>query len=559
MMALLALLTLSLVTISTSRSTNKDLLERAAAQLNRLSTFRKTQQEKLKITTKKLPEISEIILNGNNINMSNQSNQKMLINTDTMRRIDELATLAYQIAKDSNYSSTMQERIKRSGSGDFITGIAGKVINGVVGASGGLSSGLSGGSSGPQAHDSYGAPVQPYGQPSFSIWDFKKAIINTLVQALKALAGGAIAVKGHLIKGGGFIVQTTGRLISSAGEAASSLGTQIASNAVISQPKPAYGAPGYSYDAPQHQDYSYDGPPPSAEGTYSQQSVHHHYGVPSDVLNGKVSNPANEPGVLVIKPMINEDHQQNHLNDNHLNDNAQHSQPSLSALEESFGGIPKKNTKTITKLVGLVTGTSGTPQAIQHNEHVDYNPAEHKDQPPSSSLNHQHLDSQHAHNHPSPSSSDYSHAYQHDQQQNQPGHDPQQFSQENSHEIPINQDYQLAYQHIQSLINPYLRLPINEAQSFIGETPNYGFDSSFESLKIPIINQQYQSTFEIGNYGLPNGYGIPMHHGIGISSVYPNLKRSSFILPQSKKIKSRNIVVKKAVDFRIKDSMLYSI
>lgn len=136
-------------------------MERAAAQLNRLSTFRKTQQEKLKITTKKLPEISEIILNGNNINMSNQSNQKMLINTDTMRRIDELATLAYQIAKDSNYSSTMQERIKRSGSGDFITGIAGKVINGVVGASGGLSSGLSGGSSGPQAHDSYGAPVQP--------------------------------------------------------------------------------------------------------------------------------------------------------------------------------------------------------------------------------------------------------------------------------------------------------------------------------------------------------------------------------------------------------------
>lgn len=130
------------------------------------------------------------------------------------------------------------------------------------------------------------------------------------------MAGGAIAVKGHLIKGGGFIVQTTGRLISSAGEAASSLGTQIASNAVISQPKPAYGAPGYSYDAPQHQgiaktielgqklnrqiifirinniqfndinlltsDYSYDGPPPSAEGTYSQQSVHHHYGVPSD-------------------------------------------------------------------------------------------------------------------------------------------------------------------------------------------------------------------------------------------------------------------------------------
>lgn len=137
-----------------------------------------------------------------------------------------------------------------------------------------------------------------YGPKQFSIFDFKKAILNTVLQALKALAGGALALKGQLIKGGGFVVQTKGRVISSAGEAIASLGSQIASSAVISAPKPVYGAPGYTYDAPHTQgsmkvcvmaftwmdskfdwidfaDVSYDGPPPSPDATYSDHNAYH--------------------------------------------------------------------------------------------------------------------------------------------------------------------------------------------------------------------------------------------------------------------------------------------
>lgn len=90
-----------------------------------------------------------------------EDTQNFLIDSDAMKRIDELASTAYRLYNDPNYQIGMQERIKRAGSGDFISGIAGKVINGVVGVASGLSSGLSGGSSGPQTYDSYGTPVQP--------------------------------------------------------------------------------------------------------------------------------------------------------------------------------------------------------------------------------------------------------------------------------------------------------------------------------------------------------------------------------------------------------------
>lgn len=97
---------------------------------------------------------------GDNFEINSDSGQaqEILLNEDAMRRIDELATNAYKLYNDPNYEAIMRERIKRSGSGDFISGIAGSVLNGVTGLSGGSSSGSSGGG---HAYDSYGAPVQP--------------------------------------------------------------------------------------------------------------------------------------------------------------------------------------------------------------------------------------------------------------------------------------------------------------------------------------------------------------------------------------------------------------
>lgn len=87
-----------------------------------------------------------------------------------------------------------------------------------------------------------------YGEKTFDVWDFKKAILNTVIQALKAISGGVLALKGQLIKGGGFLVSTKGKIISTTGDAISSLGRHIAASAVIQPPKPHYGQPSYGYD-----------------------------------------------------------------------------------------------------------------------------------------------------------------------------------------------------------------------------------------------------------------------------------------------------------------------
>ena len=90
-----------------------------------------------------------------------------------------------------------------------------------------------------------------YGKESFNIWDFKRAILNTLIQAVKAIGGGVLALKGQLIKGSGFLVSTKGRIISSAGEAISGLGKNLAASALVQPPPPKpYGHVGYAYEAP---------------------------------------------------------------------------------------------------------------------------------------------------------------------------------------------------------------------------------------------------------------------------------------------------------------------
>lgn len=90
----------------------------------------------------------------------------------------------------------------------------------------------------------------------------KKAIVNTIVQALKAIGGGVIALKGQLLKGGGYVISAKGRLLSSAGEAIAGFGKQLAASAVIGQANSnnhQTTGTGYAYEAPGG--YSYDHPP----------------------------------------------------------------------------------------------------------------------------------------------------------------------------------------------------------------------------------------------------------------------------------------------------------
>ena len=68
------------------------------------------------------------------------------------------------------------------------------------------------------------------------MWQLKKSVLNTLLQAVKAIKGGVLAIKGQLIKGSGYIVSGGGKLISASGDKVSGLGKQIISNAILVPP-----------------------------------------------------------------------------------------------------------------------------------------------------------------------------------------------------------------------------------------------------------------------------------------------------------------------------------
>jgi hypothetical protein len=89
---------------------------------------------------------------------------------------------------------------------------------------------------------------------SFDFWTFKKALLSTLLQAVKAIKGGIIAIKGQIIKAKGHLLSTKGRVISAKGEAISNFGKQLANSALnLDKPKtpvptnPTAPAAGYSY------------------------------------------------------------------------------------------------------------------------------------------------------------------------------------------------------------------------------------------------------------------------------------------------------------------------
>ncbi|XP_076278676.1 uncharacterized protein LOC143208283 [Lasioglossum baleicum] len=235
------------------------------------------------------------------------------------------------------------------GSSSLIGGIAKGIISGLVSASGSASTGSSSVSASSSAQTSsssaassapqkkpeyqpygqygyYGPPAHPYVKKEFSVWDFKKAIISTLMQAVKAISGGVIALKGQLIKGGGYLVSSKGKMIAKAGDVITSLGTNIAKNAA-NPPAPAH--PEYYEHHPEggHEE-SYDGPPPGIE-EYSDPNDGYHanlnYDSPSDVDD--------HAGLLIAKPSHPEDH------DDHATD-VDPRKPSLTHPNDNYHGPP---------------------------------------------------------------------------------------------------------------------------------------------------------------------------------------------------------------------------
>ncbi|XP_051173644.1 uncharacterized protein LOC127289623 [Leptopilina boulardi] len=378
--ALLLTLTCTSVRSLDEKILKEELLESAAAQLERLAPFRQAKQfttndlidnsrnhffyhsnktrnrekEKEMINEKneKLDEFQfplqllKILggdINNNNKNNNNNSPIKEPMGFQFERRGDSNTFDANPNSlQDANFDLFLQERIKRSGSnsGSFISGIASKVIGGIAGASSGLSKGSSSSSDSSHSYGNtaYGPPVYSYEQQSFNAWDFKKAILNTVFQAIKAISGGVLALKGQLIKGGGFLISTKGRLISSTGEAISNLGRNIASSTYVVAPKPVYTQTGYAYNPPSSQSYShtdsFEGPPPSSHD-YSSAAFEDSYH-PQNTF-GAASDDDVQAGLVIMTPS-----QSNQLHHDDFSTELDPRHPNIQqALEESFGGSLK--------------------------------------------------------------------------------------------------------------------------------------------------------------------------------------------------------------------------
>lgn len=64
-------------------------------------------------------------------------------------------------------------------------------------------------------------------------WSFKKSVLNTIFQAVKAITGGVTALKGQLIKGSGYVLSAGGNLVAASGDKVTDVGKSIINSAHI--------------------------------------------------------------------------------------------------------------------------------------------------------------------------------------------------------------------------------------------------------------------------------------------------------------------------------------
>ncbi|XP_050588347.1 uncharacterized protein LOC126921130 [Bombus affinis] len=254
------------------------------------------------------------------------------------------------------------------GSGSLIGGIAKGIISGLVSASSSASKGsssisaqssqTSSGDDKPKPKPEYGQ-VYSYNDKAFDMWDFKKAIITTLMQAVKAISGGVIALKGQLLKGGAYLVAAKSKIITKTGDAITTLGRNIVKSAV----HPPQPHPGYLYDHPPEggHEESYDGPPPSIE----------EYGEPHDEYqeNGNYDSSSDvaQAGLLIVKPTKPDDYGY----DQHTADlDAQ--KPAVTHSEDNYYGPPPELSHE--DIGNTVLGNANSYQNFnQHDHNVNSN------------------------------------------------------------------------------------------------------------------------------------------------------------------------------------------
>ncbi|XP_058790527.1 uncharacterized protein LOC131663832 isoform X2 [Phymastichus coffea] len=185
----------------------------------------------------------------------------------------------YKINQHSSYGSG------NPGFGDFISSLTGQIAGSFVDLS---SSAFKKSSNSMNHHQPvilYNPSIQnELYRKEFSFWDFKRAVISTLIQVIKAIGGSITALKGQLIKGSGFVVSSTGRIISSTGNVITDLGTKLARSAIVQPPlsiDSIYQHFPHTYQLSNiltQTDNIYSGPPPSSGSYYST------FGSPTDLV-----------------------------------------------------------------------------------------------------------------------------------------------------------------------------------------------------------------------------------------------------------------------------------
>ncbi|KMZ06197.1 uncharacterized protein Dsimw501_GD21323, isoform C [Drosophila simulans] len=122
---------------------------------------------------------------------------------------------------------------KRSGSFDYVAHLKSGLLSGIGQASASIASGSSGGSSG--GGDSYKShEIVVHGNSvDYDPWSFKKSVLNTIFQAVKAITGGVTALKGQLIKGSGYALSAGGNLVAAGGDKVTDVGKSIINSAHI--------------------------------------------------------------------------------------------------------------------------------------------------------------------------------------------------------------------------------------------------------------------------------------------------------------------------------------
>lgn len=289
------------------------LLKRAADQLDRLTPYRRTAEDRAEDLANLL-ETWKPVADQNHLDGTGKSDADQNVpwevlevlpdradaDVDEAKQADDDGTITIGVIADPQYAAIMRDRIKRGwnhglfnpGSGSFLASVAGGVLSGVATASSSSAGKASASSSTPEQKPSYGVPspaehAYSYGVQTFGPWEFKKAIFGTLFQALKAIGGGVLALKGQLVKGSSYLLAAKSRAFAKTGDAITSFGKNLAASALAdSKPYP----PQTYYEHPPSQnivhDPGYQGPPPTPDdySEANEYAPHETYGVPSDVV-----------------------------------------------------------------------------------------------------------------------------------------------------------------------------------------------------------------------------------------------------------------------------------